>query len=162
MQTTISNPAGAFAKTTTFVSGVDDEFQQHEYGCFYLTFRANAAISRGHGLSWVAPTATVPVSVTPFAVAGTDTDFAGVALDRATAAGQYVRVCVLGFCLVYAAALTFAAGEILVNPTTTAGELVNAADPTHDATLVSGTVLGRVFGVKNATTNLALAFIRQF
>jgi hypothetical protein len=161
MQTTISNPAGAFQKTTTYVSGVDDEGQQHEYGCWYLTLRANAAVTRGHGLSWVDPTATVPVSVTPYAVAGTDLGFAGVAMDGATAAGAFIRVCVLGFCLVWMNAQTAAAGEILVNPTTTAGELIRAADPTHDATLVAGSILGRVFGVKDATTNLALCFIKQ-
>lgn len=161
MQTTISNPAGAFTKTTTYVSGVDDEGQAHEYGCWYLTMRANAAVRKGHGLSWVDPTATVPASVTPFAVAGTDLDFAGIALDGA-AAGGYVRVCVLGFCRVWMNAQTAAAGEILINPTTTAGEMIRAAAPTFDAALIVASTLGRVFGVKNATDNMALCFIKQF
>lgn len=161
MQGTLSNPAGAFVTTTTFVSGVDADGTPHEYGCFYTMLRANAVTRVGHGLSWVAPTATVPVSVTPYVVASSNLEFAGVAMDAASAAGQYIRVCHFGFCLVYAAALTFAAGEILVNPDTTVGELVNAAAPTFDAALVSGSILGRVFGVKNATTNLALAFIKQ-
>lgn len=160
--TELGNPSGAFQKTTTYVSGVDDEFQMHEYGTFYLTLRANAAVVKGAGVSWVAPTATVPVSVTPMPTASTDLDFAGVAMDAASAAGQYIRVCILGFCLVNAAALTFAAGEYLANPSATAGELVNTAAPTFDAALVTGTILGRVFGVKNATTNLALCFIKQF
>lgn len=162
MQTTgLPNPAGAFTKTTTYVSGVDDEGQPHAYGCLYVTLRANAAVTRGHGLGWVDPTASVPVSVTPMAVAGTDLDFAGVAMEAASAAGAYIRCCILGFCLVWMNAQTPAAGEILVNPTTTAGELIRAADPTHDATLVAASILGRVFGVKNSTTNLALCFINQ-
>ncbi len=160
MNNTLTNPAGAFQKTTTYVSGVDDEGQEHAYGRLVIRMRANATIVKGHGLGWVAPTATVPVSVTPFAVAGTDLDFAGVALQSASA-GQFIEVCTHGFCLVWMNAQTSAAGEILVNPTTTAGELIRAADPTHDATLVSGSILGRVFGVKDATTLLALCFIRQ-
>lgn len=161
MDSPINNPSGAFAKTTTFVSGVDDEGQPHQYGCYYLTLRANAAVVRGAGVSWVNPTATVPVSVTPMPTASTDLDFAGVAMDAASAAGAYIRVCILGFCLVNMAAQTAAAGEYIINPTTTAGELIRAAAPTFDASLVTASILGRVFGVKDSTTNLALCFIQQ-
>lgn len=158
----ILNPAGAMQKSSTFITGVDDEGQPHAYGCLFITLRANAAVVKGHGLSWVNPTATVPVSVTPMLVAATDVEFVGVAMDAAVAAGAFIRCCVLGFCLVWMNAQTSAAGENIVNPTTTAGELIRAADPTHDATLVAGATLGRVFGTKDATTNLALCFINQF
>jgi hypothetical protein len=162
MQTAgLTAPNGGFNKTTTFVSGVDDDGQPHEYGCLYGTFRANAAIAKGDLVSWVNPTASVPVSVTPMPTAATDLDFVGVALE-ACAAGKYVRVGVLGFVLVDMAAQTSAAGEYLINPTTTAGKGIRAAAPTFDAALITGSVLGRVFGVKNATTNLALCFIKQF
>lgn len=157
----LDNPAGAFVTTTTYVSGVAADGTPHEYGALTGIFRANAAIVKGHGLGWVAPTATVPVSVAPFTVAGTDLEFAGVAMEAASAAGKYIKVCLFGFCLVWMNAQTSAAGEILVNPTTTAGELIRAADPTHDATLVSASILGRVFGIKDAVTNLALCFVRQ-
>jgi len=157
----LNNPAGAFTRTTTFVSGVDDEGQAHAYGCLYGTYRANAAVLKGHGVSWVNPTATVPVSVTPMPAASTDLEFAGVAMEAA-AAGAYVRVCVLGFCLVWMNAQTAAAGEVVINPTTTAGELIRAAAPTFDAAMIVGSNLGRVFGVKDATTLLALCFINQY
>lgn len=162
MNSILTAPNGGFVKTTTFVSGVDDEGSPHEYGCFYLTLRANAATRKGHGVSWVDPTATAPASVTPMPAATTDVAFAGVAMDDAAAAGQFIRVCILGFCLVWMNAQTAAAAEYIVNPTTTAGELIRAATPTLDTNFVAGTHLGRVFGVKNATTNLALCFIKQF
>lgn len=158
----LGNPVGAEQQTTTYVSGVDSSGQPHEYGTDYIFIRANAAITKGHGLSWVNPTATVPVSVTPMPTAATDIDFAGIAMESATAAGKVIKVAVGGFCLIWMNAQTAAAGEVVVNPTTTAGELIRQADPTHDATLVSGTLLARVFGVKDATTNLALCFLKQF
>lgn len=157
----LDNPSGANQVFTTFVSGVDRDGTMWEGGCVYGAYRANAAITKGHGLGWVAPTATVPPSVAPFTVAGSDLEFAGVAMEGASAAGKYIKVCLFGWALVWMNAQTSAAGEILINPTTTAGELIRAADPTHDATLVSGSILGRVFGIKDATTNLALCFIKQ-
>lgn len=158
--TDITNPTAAFQKTTTYVSGVDDEGAMHEYGSLYIEMQVGvAAVAKGDGLGWVAPTATAPVKVEPFLVAGTDLDWAGVA-GNAGAVGSVVKVVVLGFCLVDMAAQTAAAGEILVNPTTTAGKLIRAAAPTFDATLVAYSILGRVFGVKNATTNLALCYVK--
>lgn len=151
---------GGFQPTITFVSGVDSEGAPHEYGNLYATYRCNAAVARGDALSWVNPTATNPVSVTPMATATSSFDFAGIAMES-RAAGQYVRVCITGFCLVDMVAQTAAAGEVITKPATTAGKVVRAAAPTVDAALVATTVLGRVFGIKNATTNLALCFIKQ-
>ena len=157
----LDNASGANQVFTTHVSGVDRDGTPLDYPAMIGLFRTNAAISRGHGVGWVDPTATNPASVAPFTVAGTDLEFAGVAMEAASGAGKYIKVCLFGFCLVWMNAQVSAAGEVLLNPTTTAGELIRAADPTHDATLVSASILGRVFGIKNATTNLALCFIRQ-
>jgi len=151
---------GGFQPTTTFVSGVDSEGAPHEYGNLYATYRCNAAVARGDMVSWVNPTASLPVSVTPMPTASSSFDFAGVAME-AKAAGQYVRVCITGFCLVDMVSQTAAAGEVITKPATTAGKAVRAAAPTLDATTVVTTILGRVFGIKNATTNLALCFIKQ-
>jgi hypothetical protein len=160
MNTQLTASNGGFGKTSTYVSGVDDEGSMHEYGTEYMTIRANAAIVKGNVLSWVAPTATVPVSVTNMPTASGQLDFAGIAMESATA-GKYVRVAVGGFALVDVASQTVASGEYLLKPTTTAGKGISASTAI-DATTVAGTILGRFFGVKNAVTSLALAFIRPF
>lgn len=153
------NPAGAFTTVTTFVSGVDANGIEVPYGRTERVYRANAAITVGQVLAFVAPTATVPVSVTPFVIAADFRLFAGVALEAA-AAGAFVRVCTEGHCLVFANAQTVAALDAVFTPAANTGEAsFSATDPT--ATTIVGNVLGVAFGVKNATTNLVGCNIRQ-
>jgi hypothetical protein len=153
------NPRAAFTNVTTFVSGVDANGIEIPYGRLELAYRANAAISVGQVVSFVAPTATVPLSVTPMTTATSQTLFAGIALEAA-AAGGTVRVCTRGHCLVLANAQTPAAGQFIRVPGTTTGEPTISATAI-DATTVVGTILGVVFGVKDATTLLVGGYISQ-
>lgn len=161
MEGLIQAPQGGFNVTTTFVSGVDRDGVAHEYGTDYIVVRANAATVKGDVVSWVDPTATVPMSITPMPTASGQLDFAGIAMEGASAAGKYIKVAVGKFALVNVAAQTSAAGEYLIKPTTTAGKGIRSATAI-DATTVAGTILGRFAGIKDATSTLALCYIKQF
>lgn len=157
----LGNPVGAFNVVTTFVSGVDANGAEIEYGKSYRSYRTGAAVVRGEALMFVAPTATAPITVIKMTVAGTPRSFAGIALESA-ASGAVVRTCNEGHCLVFANAQTVAAGDAIRVPGTNAGEAsFSAVAP--DATTVVGTVLGIAFGVKASTAgaNLAPCYIRQ-
>lgn len=160
MESTLTSPLGAFTPVTTYVSGVDREGSFIEYGTRWYLYRANAAITRGAGLMWVAATATTPLSVAHMTTAASMRLFAGVALEAASAAGKIIRVAVGGHCLVNMNAQTSQFGEYLVVPATNAGELTRAATAL-DATTVAGSVVGTVLGIKDGTTLLAHAYIHQ-
>lgn len=153
----ITNPLGAYKTTTDYTTGVTSDGELHSYGQRVYPFRANAAVAKGEVLMWVAPTTTVPLSVTPMTVAGADNLFAGVALEAA-ASGAAVNVCMDGVCLVDVAAETAAAGSLLTCPATTTGKA--EIGTTFDATLVVGTIIGTALGAKDSN-NLALAVIRH-
>lgn len=162
MKTTqLTAPNGGFVPATTYVTGLDREGGVIEYGTIYMELRASGIIRRGHGVAWVNPTASIVPSIVAAPIATTAVNIVGIAMDGASAAGQYIRVAVSGFCLVWMNAQTVAGGEILVVPTTTAGEMIRAAAPVFDATVISGAILGRMFGIKDATSNLALCFLKQ-
>lgn len=127
-----------------------------------LHLRANAAIAKGDLVSFVVPTATVPLSVKQTAVADTSWMKRGIAMAAATAAGQVIPVCVFGHCLVNVGAGTPVAGDYGTPHGATAGlvAVVAAASP-PDATTVVGTVLGVFLGTKDAN-NLASFFFDKY
>ena len=57
--------------------------------------------------------------------------------------------------------LTTSKRKHLIKPTTTAGKGIRSATAI-DATTVAGTILGRFAGIKDATSTLALCYIKQF
>jgi hypothetical protein len=151
----ITNPLGAHQTVTDFTTGVDRDGQLIHYSFNSVPIRANAAIGKGEVLSWVAPTTTVPLSVTPMAAATVGSLFAGVAA-KAAAAGAVVEVILPhSVALVDCGASTIAAGTVIVKPTTTGKALNSAA---LDATTIAGTVIGVALGAKNAS-NQALCWL---
>lgn len=157
----ISNPAGAFSNVLTFVSGVNEFNGEIEYGKNFRSYRVGTAVVRGQALSFVAPTATVPITVAPMGTAINARLFAGIALESA-AIGQFVRTANQGHCLLFVNAQTVAAGDTVSVPAVNAGEAsCAAADP--DATTIVGRTLGVIFGIKASTAgaNLAPAYLNQ-
>jgi hypothetical protein len=161
MDVVLGGPNGGFVPVTTFVSGVDRDGTQIEYGTYFMLLRANGVIAKGDVVSWVDPTATVPASVQAMPTASAALDFAGVAMEGATGAGKFIKVAIQGFCLVNVVAQTPAAGNYLVKPSVTAGKGI-VASAALAATDIVGTIFGRFFGVKDANTTLASCFIRQY
>ena len=151
---TISNPNGAFKTVADFRLPVSDEGELVVPEQEVTTYRANAAVAIGQALMWVAPTATVPVSVSPMTSAIDKRFFAGVALEAA-AAGEDVLVGIEGHFLISVGATTPAASNFVIAPDATTG--VFGTDATPDAT---DSLLGINWGVKDAN-NLAFAFISR-
>jgi hypothetical protein len=145
----ISNPFGAHRRVTTFVAGQDAEGEPFYQPNIIQEYRANASVTRGQLVQWVAPTATVPLSVTPMATASSALIFAGVALNDATA-GETVQVAQHGHVLVNTGDITTSLGEYLVKPATTAG-VGTVSSTAIDATTVVGSTLGIVVGNDDGT-----------
>lgn len=154
----LTNPFGAHKTVTDYRTGRDAAGEELAYGSIRNIYRADAAIAKGEVVMWVAPTASVPLSVTPMTAAAADTLFAGVAQNTAAAGGR-VTVVENGHCLVDVAAETAAFGSLLTAPATTTGKAEIGA--TFDATLVVGSVIGVALAAKDSA-NLAPAIIRHY
>lgn len=155
----ISNSQGAHRVVSTFVTDQDDGGEALHQPTGITEYRANAAISVGQVVSFVAGTATVPLSVKPMATGDSVLIFAGIAQNSAIA-GETVQVAQVGHALLAIGAGTPAFGEYLTKPAVTAGLGVNTATAI-DATTVAGTVLGVFVGTK-AASNLAPVFLTRF
>lgn len=154
----ITNPNGAHKVVTDFRTGRDSAGEELSYGKLQNFYRADAVIGKGEVLMWVAPTATVPLSVTPMTAAAADNLFAGIAQKAATAAGQMIGVVEMGYCIVDVAAETAAFGSVVTAPATTTGKAEIGA--TFDATLVVASYIGTALGAKDAS-NLVPCIIRH-
>jgi hypothetical protein len=153
---TLANPFVAFGQASDIRTGKYNNGAVLEYDADYENWRANATITKGQALMFVAATATVPVSVTPMTAAGDKRLFVGVA-NEAAAAGQSVQVVTKGFCLINVGAGAPAALDLFVLPATTTGVFdTTSTDP--DATTVVGTVGGVVLFTKGSD-NLAPAYL---
>jgi hypothetical protein len=156
----LTNPAGLYKQTTDFRTGKTATGESHAYGNIVLPFRANAAVTKGQALTFVAPTQTVPMSVKPRVNADLSPLFAGIATET-KAAGEVVQVCVWGFCEVAVGAADPVAGDYGVLSATT-GIVGTVAQATAiDAAVVSGTVLGFFLSEEDAD-NLAPFFLNRF
>jgi hypothetical protein len=145
----ISNPFGAHRTVTTFVADQDAGGECLHQPIGVTEFRAAAAVTRGQVLEFVAPTASVPISVQPMATASDQLLYAGVALDAADV-GQTVQVARHGVALVRTGDITTQLGEYLLKPATTAG-VGTVASTAIAAATVQGTVLGVVLGNDDGT-----------
>lgn len=144
----LANPLGALAgrpSSGDFTAWLDKDGLPLDYPHSSYWFRANAAVTVGQLVSFVDPTSTNPLSVTPSGTTDT-TIVVGVAKNTA-AAGEMVEVVTSGFCLaLFESAVTPAADNAVINGGTTAGSV--AVDTALDATNVVGTVLGVVLAAK--------------
>jgi len=156
----LSDPNGAHRTITTYISGRDADGIPLVIGNQDIeSFRAAATILQGQALMFVAPTATVPITVTPMtaaASAATPWRFAGVAMEGAVA-NEQVRLCSKGFCeVLFDTSDTAAAYSILNLPYTTTGEFDIAAATADDVAQV-----GWVCGVETGTEDKCLAYVSR-
>lgn len=93
----LRNPLGTHVEVDDFRTGVDRNGGEINYGRTVAEYRANADIKRGQTLSFVAPTTSTPLSVTPSSAA-TGFTFAGIA-NTDCDKGGLVEVTVRGHCL---------------------------------------------------------------
>lgn len=145
---TISSPTGAFVGVTDYRYGIDADSKP--LGNYQEAFeaRANVALAVGDVLTWVVPTATVPLSVTnAVATGGSGTflggyRFAGVCF-RAAAVGAPALVVKYGFGYVNIGSGTAAIGDMAV-----LGASAGQADVIALATgITAGTFAGNVLGI---------------
>lgn len=158
--TILTNPNSAHRTVTTHVSGLDEDGIPLVIGVQQVeSWRAAAAIAEGEALMFVAPTATVPMTVTPMTVAVKDSGpwrFAGVALEAAVA-GEQVRVCSEGFCQIRHDAADAAAAYSLVQlPDTTTGRFAISTTTVDDLSAVGWSV-----GVETGATDRSLAYVNR-
>lgn len=160
MSNILANPNGAHRTITSYISGRDADGIPLVIGNQDIeSWRAAATILQGQALMFVAPTATVPMTVTPMtaaASAATPWRFAGAAMEGAVA-GEQVRVCKDGFVeVLFDTSDTAAAYSILNLPYTTTGEFDIAAATADDVAQV-----GWVCGVETGTEDKCLAYVNR-
>lgn len=145
----INNAPGVFKQVSDFRTGVAPDGELIPYGGIYIAMRANAAITKGQALSFVVPTASVQLSVTPRATIDKIALFAGIAMNTA-ASGAQVIVCVYGHCLAAVhSGTTAAAGEYGIFDGTNAGVIQRTATEIAAADL-NGSCLGAFLGTKDS------------
>lgn len=162
MEQILTTPLGhggtAQATVSDYTTYVDSESIPLAYPGIDESYRANATITAGQVVRFVAATTTVPLSVTPIELDATvvqTQSIVGVALEGASA-GDLVKVRVRGVCLVNIAttaaissnvagtAATPAAGVLAV---TAGAGTSNAAGDSHGLTPSTSTIVGAAFGV---------------
>lgn len=154
MEQTITNPTGALSAVSDYRTGVADNGGEIPYGKTTRRFRANATITRGQCLKWVAPTQTVPLSVTP-TVGSEVGGFAGVAATSGSA-GDVVTVVVEGYAFAKVGTAATSGGAATLTGSTTGGA---ATDVTPAAATVAGTIVGTWLAA-GTTGNLAPIMVR--
>lgn len=159
MSNILANPNGAHRTVSDFREGVDDDGNEIIYGNQTVeSWQAAGTILKGQALMLVAPTETAPPTVTPMTAAVTGADswrFVGAALESATA-GQQVRVCTKGICLVlHDASDDPAAYDLVSAPATTTGDFDVVTALADDGVYVGYYLGGTLTGV----TDTALAYI---
>jgi hypothetical protein len=164
MSNILANPNGAHRTVTDFREGVDADGNEIIFGNQTVeSWQAAGTILKGQALMLVAPTATAPPTVTPMTAAVTAGDswrFVGAALESAKA-GEQVRVCTAGICLVLHDASDDPSEYDLVSaPATTTGDFDVVAGAAVDNGVYVGYFLGPTIAPA-ATTDLALAMIGQ-
>ena len=151
----LTNPQGFHRTVTDFRTFKDVQGEDISYGKTTRFFRANEAITKGQVVTFVAATATVPLSVEP-AAAGSS--FKGVA-DASAAAGAMVPVVVEGVAEVIALTANAVAFNDAMIVSGTAGTATPVAE---DATTVVGTVLGYALNTKaSATAGNVFVYVRN-
>ena len=158
--TILSNPNGANRTVTTYVSGLDENGYALVIGAQDIeSWQAGGTIIAGQALMFVAPTATVPMTVVAMTTAVKDSGpwrFVGAAMEAAVA-GEQVRVCLQGFCqILHDAADTAAAYSLVQLPDTTTGRFAISTTTADDLSAI-----GWSCGVETGTTDTSLAYINR-
>lgn len=156
--TILANPNAANRTVSNYDYGFDDDGNDIMYSPQRVeSIQAGSTIVKGQALMITAPTTTAPPTVDPMTAAVTGADswrFFGVALENASA-GDQVRVCTYGICLVlHDAATDPAAYDLLEAPGTTTGEFDGAGSLADD-----GVYVGYYLAGTGSRTDTALAFI---
>lgn len=125
--TILANPNGAHRTISDYTLGVDDAGNEVIYGVQeVVSWQAGSAVIKGQAVMLVGPTTTAPPTVVPMTAAVTGGDswrFEGIALESG-AAGDQVRVCKRGICLVlHDAGDDPALYDLVSAPLTTTGEV---------------------------------------
>lgn len=143
----LANPVGALSgRATDFTTWLDRDGLPLDYPHKSVWLQANAAVAVGQLVSFVNPTASTPLRVTPTGIADNVLIQVGIAKTAATAAGQMVEVVTEGFCLALVeAATTPTVGAGVKNGGTTVGSVTT---DTPDATDIVGSILGSFLGAK--------------
>lgn len=155
----ITNPKGVFKTTSDYIDGWDADSENVVIDQRIVEIRCNATVGLGEALMLVAPTATVPTSVTPMTAAITGTHgwrYYGAALE-AGVAGDVIRVLRSGIARVKIEnADTAAAYSLLLAPDTTTGR-----HAIKTAAAAADIVIGYVLGIEDAsgTVDFALCLI---
>jgi hypothetical protein len=159
---TVTNPAGANRLVADFTTWVDGYGAELNYDQEIATYRANAALARGDCAMFVAPTTTVPLSVTGMTGSSNAVamSFAGVALDP-IAAGAYGRICIRGYCRVQVGTATPAAYDALTINGSATGAAAVVTSASLAAATITGLQLGIFLGAKDGT-NLAPCRLGRF
>lgn len=156
----ITNPNASLRELPAagYVNGQDNTGADLQIGIgVSYSLRANAAITRGQALMFVAATATVPLSVTPYTAAADEQIFAGCAAANADA-GDNVLVIREGFCTVkFDTGSTAAFGSVFKQPVTATGDFEIIADPVGGAD--QPPVLGLCLGVEIGTSDTCSGYI---
>lgn len=164
MPTTVpTNPSFALRTISDFTTweDADGNFLGSDIYQDVAVFRANAAISYGDCVSFVAPTTTVPLSVTPSTTTASEQyRFVGVALEAASA-GQMVQVCIRGVCEVNVGTADPVFGDIMspvANTTAGVATVVTAANQTA-AAIIAGAAGGVFLSADDATGTTTTAVV---
>lgn len=159
---TITNPAGAYRQVSDYTTWVGADGLDITFDQMIATYRANAAVAKGDAVMFVAPTATVPLSVTGLTGSSNAValSFAGIALDPAPVGG-YARICTWGYCRAQVGTATPAAYDAgTVNGSAT-GALAVVGSAALAAANIAGTLLGVFLAAKDGT-NMAPFRIGRF
>lgn len=159
----IDNTRGAHRTVTDFRSNADADGEYLVLPWEVRTYRANEAITKKQAVAFVAPTATVPLSVEVLDVsdAAAALVFAGVALET-VAAGDDITIAVSGPVVVNCDDGTPAFGEVAVKHATVDGALISGGTlgGTWDAADVAGTGVGVWLGAEIGTSNTGVVLLR--
>lgn len=159
-QKTLTNPLGAFVGVTDWRTGKDSNGNPIEaFQTVFDDFLSAGVIAKGDVVNLVPPsTAATPPTWKQNAAADLDDRVKGVALNGCTAAGQQIKVCVAGLCLVNVGAAGAPAADLpAIESAATSGLALQST--ASAAATVAGTVLGIFFGAKDAN-NQAWLFVK--
>lgn len=160
-----TNTQGALRTYADFTTWLDADgiFHGEDWYQDVIPYRANTTIAAGDAVMFVAPTATVPLSVTPLSTtAGEAYRFVGIAKESATA-GQQCDIVVAGVVQVNIGSQTVAFGDMCTSPATgAAGVPTRVAQASVAATHIIGTMIGTYLSANDITgTDKAVVFVNK-
>lgn len=148
-----------YPKVTDFTTNKDPDGIQIQYSRSEDVVQLSGSCIEGDVLVYVSPTTTAPLTAAKMGLVGTTATiahrFAGIALSPG-ASGDVIKVCKDGPCLMNtdADATSFAIGDAVIAPTTTAGKGGRVAAASVANTAIIGTIIGHYMGPGSTTQAL--------